>query len=237
MASTVEAIFAAVEMDGAGLEQLHKVMVRFGLQHKLVEPVQRAWIYHAVKSKLNLPDRFFIGHHLRLQEGIFETQVKRSTGQGEKTRDHSRLLEGIFENLMTRLTARREEIRSRGRAKRFWRRIKKSWGRIKCTSRKRVKKSWGRIKWMLRKPRGNPEQKLPANRQGPVRESATSSPKIVKPLAEGPPPTVTETIVAASKDVATSETDVLSKESLSRSEGDGRAAVPEKATDRDDPAE
>lgn len=222
MASTVEAIFAAVEMDGAGLEQLHKVMVRFGLQHKLVDPVQRAWIYHAVKSKLNLPDRFFIGHHLKLQEGVFETQVKRSTGQGEKTRDHFRLLKGIFETPMTRSTARRQRKRSRGRANSFWRRIKKS---------------WGRIKWMLRRPRGNPERKIPANRQRPVRESATWSPKIVKPLVEGPPPTVTETINAASKDVATSETNILSKESLSRSEDDGRAAVREEATDREDPAE
>lgn len=200
MATTVEAIFAAVQMDGADLEQFHKVMARFGLQHKLVEPVQRAWIYQAVKSNLSLSDRFFIGHHFRLQEGVFETQIKRSTAQREKTR-------------------------SRGRANNLWRRIKKSWTGIK-------------LMWLG--PHGNhgkPGRILPAKRQKPLLESATRSPKIVEPLVEGPPPTVTGTIIAASKDVATSETDVRSKESLSRFEGDRRAAVREEATDREDPAE
>lgn len=200
MATTVEAIFAAVQMDGAGLEQFHKVMARFGLQHKLVEPVQRAWIYHAVKSKLSLPDRFFIGHHFRLQEGVFETQIKRSNAQREKTR-------------------------SRGRSNSLWRRIKKSWTGIK-------------LMWLG--PHGNhgkPEWILPAKRQRPVSESATRSPKIVEPLVEGPPPTVTGTTIAASKDVATSETNILSKESLRRFEGDRRAAARQGATDRDDPAE
>lgn len=201
MATTVEAIFAAVQMDGADLEQFHKVMARFGLQHKLVEPVQRAWIYNAVKSKLSLSDRFFIGHHFKLQEGVFETQMNRSTAQGEKTR-------------------------SEGRANSLWRRIKKSWTGIK-------------LMWLG--PRGNhgkPEWILPAERQKPLLESATRSPNIVKPLVEEPPPTVTETNNAASKDVvATSETNILGKESLGRSEGDGRAAVPEEATDREDPVE
>lgn len=200
MATTVEAIFAAVEMDGAGQEQLRKVMLRFGLQHKLVEPAQRAWIYHAIKSKLSLPDRFFIGHHFKLQEGVFETQMKRSTAQ-------------------------REKIRSRGHASSLWRRIKKSWTGIKSV-------------WLG--PRGNhgkPEWIPPAKRQRPVRKSDTRSPKIVQPLVEGPSPTVTGTIIAASKDVATRETNILSKESLSRFEGDGRAAVREEATYREDAAE
>lgn len=77
MATTVEAVFAAVEMDGAGQEQLHKIMARFGVQHELLDPIQRAWIYKAVKSKLSLPDRFFIGHHFKLQQGIFDTQLLR----------------------------------------------------------------------------------------------------------------------------------------------------------------
>ena len=77
MATTVEAVFAAVQMDGAGQDQFHRVMARFGLQHKLLEPIQRAWIYQAVKSRMELPDRFFIGHHFKLQEGIFATQLKR----------------------------------------------------------------------------------------------------------------------------------------------------------------
>lgn len=81
MATTIEAVFAAVQMDGAGQEQLHKIMARFGLQHKLVDPIQRAWIYQAVKSRLGLPDRFFIGHHFKLQQAIFDTQLRQSTAQ------------------------------------------------------------------------------------------------------------------------------------------------------------
>lgn len=199
MATTVEAIFAAVQMDGADLEQFHKVMARFGLQHQLVEPVQRAWIYNAVKSKLSLSDRFFIGHHFKLQEGVFETQMKRSTAQRQKTR-------------------------SQGRANSLWRRIKKSWTGIK-------------LMWLG--PRGNhgkPERTLPAKRRKPLLESATRSPDIAEPLLEGPQPTVTGTIIAASKDVATSETIVLSKEPRSRSEGDRRAAVRQEATDKGNPA-
>lgn len=77
-------MFAAMKMDGASQEQHHKVMDRFGLQHKLIDPIHRAWIHHAVKSTLGLPDRFFIGHHFKLQEGIFETQMKRRTAREQK---------------------------------------------------------------------------------------------------------------------------------------------------------
>lgn len=85
MATTIEAILAAVEMDGAGPEQFHRVMVRFGLRHKLIEPIQSAWIYQAVQSTLELPDRFFIGHHFKLQEGVFATQLQRFTIQEHET--------------------------------------------------------------------------------------------------------------------------------------------------------
>lgn len=103
MASTVEAVFAAMQMDGAGQEQLHKVMARFGVQHKLVDPIQRAWIHHAVRSELNLPNRFFIGHHFRLQGTIFKTKLTRPQG-------------GTL---------------PRKRGNKVWRRIKSSWKTIK----------------------------------------------------------------------------------------------------------
>lgn len=65
-------------MDGASQSQLHRVMFRFGVTHKLIDPPHRAWIHAAVLSELDLPDRFFIGHHFKLQESIFETSLKRS---------------------------------------------------------------------------------------------------------------------------------------------------------------
>ncbi|KAI3394988.1 hypothetical protein diail_1877 [Diaporthe ilicicola] len=78
MASLVEAIFAAVHMDGASKSQLQKVMHRLGVGHKLLDPIHRTWIHNAVISQLNLPDRFFIGHQFRLQEAVFETSLKRT---------------------------------------------------------------------------------------------------------------------------------------------------------------
>lgn len=84
MATTIEAMFAAMQMDGASQEQLHKTMARFGLQHKLVSPIRRAWIYQAVKSRLGLPNLFFIGHHVKLQQAIFDTQLRRTTAQEEE---------------------------------------------------------------------------------------------------------------------------------------------------------
>lgn len=99
MATTVEAVFAAVEMDGAGQEKFHNVMARFGIQHRLVEPIQRRWIYKAVKSKVGLPDRFFIGHHFRLQEGIFETTLKRSTSSRQPSAHENMGVQRALNNL------------------------------------------------------------------------------------------------------------------------------------------
>lgn len=98
MASTVEALIAAVQMDGAGQEQVNRVMVRFGLEHRLLDPIQRLWIHQAVKSKLSLPDRFFVGHHLRLQKDIFETHLMRPTVKGRKRRQPGRV-RGLWESV------------------------------------------------------------------------------------------------------------------------------------------
>lgn len=78
MATTLEALIAAVDMDGASHHQVRKVCIRFGIEHKRLGPAERSWIWEMVRSELRLPDRFFIGHHLRLQEGVFETQLNRA---------------------------------------------------------------------------------------------------------------------------------------------------------------
>lgn len=107
MATTLEALIAAVHMDGASQEQCRKIYTRFGLQHKLVGPIDRSWIWKIVRSKMDLPEKFFIGHHFKLQEGIFETQLKRLPAQKE------------------------EGIGMWGRAKRLWRRTRRLWRRTK----------------------------------------------------------------------------------------------------------
>ena len=84
MATTLEALAAAVYMDGASQEQCHKVYTRFGLQHRLLDPPERLWIWKMVRSRLNLPEKFFIGHHCKLQEGIFQTQLKHFPAQKKK---------------------------------------------------------------------------------------------------------------------------------------------------------
>lgn len=78
MATTIEALIAAVDMDGADQHQIRKVCTRFGIEHKRLEPMGRLWVWEIVRSKLDLPEKFFIGHHLKLQEGVFETQLNRS---------------------------------------------------------------------------------------------------------------------------------------------------------------
>lgn len=107
MATTVEALIAAVHMDGASQEQCRKIYTRFGLQHKLLGPLDRSWIWEVVRSRLDLPDKFFIGHHFKLQEGIFETKLKRLRAQ------------------------KKEKIGIWGRAKRLWRRTRRLWRRTK----------------------------------------------------------------------------------------------------------
>ncbi|KAG6368324.1 hypothetical protein INS49_002529 [Diaporthe citri] len=199
MATTVEAVFAAVQMDGASQEQFRKIMARFGLQHELVEPIQRAWIYEAVKSVLRLPNHFFIGHHLKLQQAIFDTQLRQSTARGEK------ILGG---------------------------RVMRSWGSIK--------KLWRTMKWIWLPPRKVPRKpkKISVSLRGqkaPVLRPVPRSPDIVKPLVEGARPTGAETIITPSKDVATSETNILGEKSLDGFEDDERAAAPEQTTDREHP--
>lgn len=199
MATTVEAVFAAVQMDGASQEQFHKILARFGLQHRLVDPIQRAWIYEAVKSTVALPNRFLIGHHFKLQQAIFDTQLRQFTAQGKNSPEG---------------------------------RVKRSWGSIK--------ELWRTMKWIWLPPRKTPEKpkKISVSQRGqkgPVLGPVTQSPEIVRPLAKGPRPRGTNTVITPSKDVATSETNILGEESLNRFEDDERAAAPEQATDTEDP--
>ncbi|POS74373.1 hypothetical protein DHEL01_v207238 [Diaporthe helianthi] len=110
MATTLEALIAAVDMDGASKAQVRKVCIRFGLEHKMFGPSERLWTWAQVSSKLRLPDKFFIGHHFRLQESIFETHLKRSPAPEKQDEspwtDAKRLL---------------------GRPKRLWRRVRRLW--------------------------------------------------------------------------------------------------------------
>lgn len=115
MATTLEAIAAAVHMDGASQEQCHKVYTRFGLEHKLLDPPERLWIWKMVSSRLDLPEKFFIGHHFKLQEGIFQTQLKHFPAQKKK-----------------------KEAGLWGRAKWLWWRAKRLWQPRKETRKKRI---------------------------------------------------------------------------------------------------
>ena len=70
MASTVEAILGAVHLDG-GEDALSRVMGRLGITHRLFDSPERAWVHEPVRSRRNLPARFFLGHQWNMQKLLF----------------------------------------------------------------------------------------------------------------------------------------------------------------------
>ncbi|KAG8163627.1 hypothetical protein KVR01_006924 [Diaporthe batatas] len=133
MATTLEALIAAVDVDGASEAQVQRIYTRFGIKHRLLEPAERSWIWRIVKSQMILPDKFFIGHHFELLEGILETQLKHSHSK----RSHSK-----------RLPARKkQDTWLWGHAKRLWTRTKRLWQPSKAaqTERTHLKKKLKRV--------------------------------------------------------------------------------------------
>lgn len=205
MATTIEALIAAVDEDGASQQQVSKLCTRFGLEHKLVEPAGRSWIWEMVSSKLDLPDKFFIGHHLELQECIFETQLRRLRPPKKK----QIWLWGRAE----RLWGRAERLC--GRAERFWGRAKRLWQPRKVTKEELCHQK---------------EAKRQKKAKRLASQLATRPPGSVVPLARRSQSAATKATGPPS-DESTSKIKLLVEDSVGHHEENEKIAAPEETTE------
>jgi hypothetical protein len=213
MATTIEALVAAVQMDGASQKEFLKVCARFGLQHKLLDPPERLWIHSPVESSLELPDGFFIGRHLKLQHVIFTTQLKRSsTWEKEREKEKEKEQFGLWRY-----------------ANYFWRCTKRLWPPP-------VKKNLNNKNRFGQDPQKTqpglvPQPSLNAE---PLTEKAHSQ---TMGTTKPPPDVATNEAEVLNEAKVLNEAEVLGEGPPGLSEDEGQAVAPEQTADRKDLAD